>query len=318
MALTIKRWLTQAKTLVNPIDAELILTNVFKAADRTYLVTHEESILSDKERQTADRMLSLRTQHVPLAYITGEKWFYGHKFRINPDVLIPRPETEVMVEIAVRLYNNILKKKIETFDLLIKQKFGAIEPSWPDNPTIKEEYVRLKTEIMSPVLIFEVGVGSGCVSVSTALACPNAEVIGIDISKEALKVAVANATQYKVKNLHLTVGDLLADVKDDAPAPDIMMANLPYVDRAWEWQSPEIEYEPAVALYAEKNGLELIYKLIRQIRKKWIKLFEEKTLHQKYLILESDMSQHEKVIRYAKRYGFKHVLSEGLITCFEY
>ena len=172
-----------------------------------------------------------------------------------------------MVELAVRLYNNILKKKIETFDPLIKQKFGAIEPSWPDNPTIKEEYVRLKTEIMSPVLIFEVGVGSGCVSVSTALACPNAEVIGIDISKEALKVAVANATQYKVKNLHLTVGDLLADVKDDAPAPDIMMANLPYVDRAWEWQSPEIEYEPAVALYAEKNGLELIYKLIRQIRK---------------------------------------------------
>ena len=318
MALTIKRWLTQAKTLVNPIDAELILINVFKAADRTYLVTHEESILSDKERQTADRMLSLRTQHVPLAYITGEKWFYGHKFRVNPDVLIPRPETEVMVELAVRLYNSILKKKIETFDLLIKQKFGTIEPSWPDNPTIKEEYARLKTEIMSPVLIFEVGVGSGCVSVSTALACPNAEVIGIDISKEALKVAVTNATQYKVKNLHLTVGDLLADVKDDAPAPDIMMANLPYVDRAWEWQSPEIEYEPAVALFAEKNGLELIYKLIRQVRKKWAKLFEEKTLHQKYLILESDMSQHEKIIRYAKRYGFKHVLSEGLITCFEY
>jgi len=188
MALTIKRWLTQAKTLVNPIDAELILTNVFKAADRTYLVTHEESVLSDKERQTADRMLSLRTQHVPLAYITGEKWFYGHKFKVNPDVLIPRPETEVMVDLVVRLYSDILKKKIETFDLLIKQKFGAIEPSWPDNPVIKEEYARLKTEIMSPVLIFEVGVGSGCVSVSTALACPNAEVIGIDISKEALKV----------------------------------------------------------------------------------------------------------------------------------
>lgn len=318
MALTVKRWLTQAKTLVNPIDAELILTNVVKAADRTYLVAHEESILSDKERQAADRMLGLRTQHVPLAYITGEKWFYGHKFKINPDVLIPRPETETMVDLAIKLYSFKLKTKIETFDSLIKEKFGVIEPSWPDNPTIKEEYARLKTEIMSPVLIFEVGVGSGCVAISTALACPNAEVIGIDISKEALKVAAYNAVQFKTKNLHLTVGDLLKNVKENVPVPDIMMANLPYVDRAWEWQSPEIEYEPTVALFAEKNGLELIYKLIRQIRKKWSHLFEEKVTHQKYLLLESDMSQQEKIIRYAKRYGFKFVGSEGLITWFEY
>lgn len=318
MALTVKRWLTQAKTLVNPIDAELILANVVKAADRTYLVTHEESVLSDKERQTADRMLGLRAQHVPLAYITGEKWFYGHKFKINPDVLIPRPETETMVDLAVKLYSFVLKTKIETFDSLIKEKFGAIEPSWPDNPVIKEEYARLKAEIMSPVLMFEVGVGSGCVAISAALACPNAEVIGIDISKEALKVAMYNAAQFKTKNLHLTVGDLLENVKENAPAPDIMMANLPYVDRAWEWQSPEIEYEPAVALFAEKNGLELIYKLIRQIRKKWAYLFEEKVTHQKFLLLESDMSQHEKIIRYAKRYGFKFIGSEGLITWFEY
>ena len=305
MALTIKKWLTQAKTLVNPLDAELILTNVFKAADRTYLIKHEESILSDKERQTADRMLGLRTQHVPLAYITGEKWFYGRKFKITPDVLIPRPETEMMVEMAIRLYDLKVKSKIELFDRIIKTKFGVLEPSWPDNLTIKEEYAKLKAEILSPVLIFEVGVGSGCVAVSMALACQNAEVIGTDISKEALKVAAQNTTRYKVKNLHLSLANLLNEVKEDAPVPDLILANLPYVDRAWEWRSPEIEYEPSVALYAEKGGMDLIYKLFRQIRGKWPKLFEEKKTHQKYLLLESDMSQQEKILRYAKRYGFK-------------
>ena len=75
MALTIKKWLTQAKTLVNPLDAELILTNVFKASDRTFLVSHSEKILSAEERQVADKMLTLRAVKVPLAYITSEKWF---------------------------------------------------------------------------------------------------------------------------------------------------------------------------------------------------------------------------------------------------
>ena len=320
MALTVKKWLSQAKTLVNPLDAELILTNVFKAADRTFLVKNEEVVLSDKERQIADRMLGLRTQHVPLAYITGEKWFYGRKFKVTPDVLIPRPETELMVEMAVRLYSLKVKNKLELFDTIIKKKFGSdgLEPSWPDNPNIKREYGLMKKEILAPVLMLEVGVGSGCVAISVALTCQNAEVIGLDIAPEALKVANQNSVRYKVKNLHLRVGDLLSDLKDGVPSPDIIMANLPYVDRAWEWRSPEIEFEPGVALYAEKGGLELIYRLLRQIKAKWPKLFLDKKTHGKFLLLESDQSQHERVIRYAKRYGFKYVATQGLITCFEY
>lgn len=320
MALTIKKWLSQAKTLVNPLDAELILVNVFKAVDRTYLVTHEEVVLSANERQLADRMLNLRTLHVPLAYLTNEKDFFGRKFKITSDVLIPRPETETMVEMAIKLYNQKIQSKFEDFDRNFGEKLrsNGLKVDASNYQRLKDEYRKAKEKMTTPIIMFEVGVGSGCVAISLALECKKATVFGVDISKEALKVASLNAKKYKVKNFYLSEGDLLSEVKKEAPVPDIMIANLPYVDRTWEWRSPEIEFEPHIALYADNGGLALIYKLFRQIRSKWPSLFGQREKHQKYVLIESDLSQQGKIIRYAKRYGFKHTETKGLITCFEY
>ena len=319
MALTIKKWLTQAKTLVNPLDAELILTNVFKASDRTFLVSHSEKILSAEERQVADKMLTLRAVKVPLAYITGEKWFYGRKFKVTPDVLIPRPETEQMVETTIDLYNMLATGIVIRYEEAVKARIGVIEPSWPDNPNVKEELEKIKEEILSPVMIFDVGTGSGCAAISVGLECAHAQVLALDISEPALKVARENKAKLKAENVVFALSDLLDRISDSAPVPDIIMANLPYVDRDWEWSSPEIEYEPSIALFAERNGLALIYKLMRQIKQKWPALFEDKKRnHQKFLVLESDISQQERIIRYARRSGFSLVKKQGLITCFEY
>jgi ribosomal protein L11 methyltransferase (prmA) len=319
MALTIKKWLTQAKTLVNPLDAELILTNVFKASDRTFLVSHSEKILSAEERQVADKMLTLRAVKVPLAYITSEKWFYGRKFKVTPDVLIPRPETEQMVETTIGLYNMLATRIVIRYEEAVKARIGVIEPSWPDNPNVKEELEKIKEEILSPVMIFDVGTGSGCAAISVGLECAHAQVLALDISEPALKVARENKTKLKAENVVFALSDLLDRISDSAPVPDIIMANLPYVDRDWEWSSPEIEYEPSIALFAERNGLALIYKLMRQIKQKWPALFEDKKRnHQKFLVLESDISQQERIIRYARRSGFSLVKKQGLITCFEY
>lgn len=319
MALTIKKWLTQAKTLVNPLDAELILTNVFKASDRTFLVSHSEKILSAEERQVADKMLTLRAVKVPLAYITSEKWFYGRKFKVTPDVLIPRPETEQMVETTIDLYNMLATRIVIRYEEAVKARIGVIEPSWPDNPNVKEELEKIKEEILSPVMIFDVGTGSGCAAISVGLECAHAQVLALDISEPALKVARENKAKLKAENVVFALSDLLDRISDSAPVPDIIMANLPYVDRDWEWSSPEIEYEPSIALFAERNGLALIYKLMRQIKQKWPDLFEDKKRnHQKFLVLESDISQQERIIRYARRSGFSLVKKQGLITCFEY
>lgn len=319
MALTVKRWLTQAKTLVNPLDAELILTNVFKTSDRTFLVSHGEKVLSNDERRVADKMLGLRAARVPLAYITSEKWFYGHKFKVTPDVLIPRPETEQMVETTVGLYNMLVTKIVARYEMAVKERIGVIEPSWPDNPNIKEELEKIREEILSPIMIFDVGTGSGCVAISVGLECVNAQILALDISEAALKVARENKTKLKAENVVFAASNLLDRISDTAPVPDIIMANLPYVDRNWEWSSPEIEYEPSIALFAEKDGLALIYKLMRQIKQKWSALFEDKMKkHHKFLVLESDISQHDRIIRYARRLGFALVKKQGLITCFEY
>lgn len=319
MALTIKKWLTQAKTLVNPLDAELILTNVFKASDRTFLVSHSEKILSAEERQVADKMLTLCAVKVPLAYITSEKWFYGHKFKVTPDVLIPRPETEQMVETTIDLYNMLATRIVIRYEEAVKARIGVIEPSWPDNPNVKEELEKIKEEILSPVMIFDVGTGSGCAAISVGLECAHAQVLALDISEPALKVARENKAKLKAENVVFALSDLLDRISDSAPVPDIIMANLPYVDRDWEWSSPEIEYEPSIALFAERNGLALIHKLMRQIKQKWPALFEDKKRnHQKFLVLESDISQQERIIRYARRSGFSLVKKQGLITCFEY
>lgn len=319
MALTIKKWLTQAKTLVNPLDAELILTNVFKASDRTFLVSHSEKILSAEERQVADKMLTLRAVKVPLAYITSEKWFYGRKFKVTPDVLIPRPETEQMVETTIDLYNMLATRIVIRYEEAVRARIRVIEPSWPDNPNVKEELEKIKEEILSPVMIFDVGTGSGCAAISVGLECAHAQVLALDISEPALKVARENKAKLKAENVVFALSDLLDRISDSAPVPDIIMANLPYVDRDWEWSSPEIEYEPSIALFAERDGLALIYKLMRQIKQKWPALFEDKKRnHQKFLVLESDISQQERIIRYARRSGFSLVKKQGLITCFEY
>lgn len=319
MALTIKKWLTQAKTLVNPLDAELILTNVFKASDRTFLVSHSETILSNDERRTADKMLGLRAARVPLAYITGEKWFYGRKFKVTPDVLIPRPETEQMVETTIELYKMLVTRIVARYEEAVKERIGVVEPSWPDNPNVKEELEKIKEEILSPIMVFDVGTGSGCAAISVGLECAHAQVLALDISEPALKVARENKAKLKAENVVFALSDLLDRISDSAPVPDIIMANLPYVDRDWEWSSPEIEYEPSIALFAERNGLALIYKLMRQIKQKWPALFEDKKRnHQKFLVLESDISQQERIIRYARRSGFSLVKKQGLITCFEY
>lgn len=265
--MVISSWLNLAKLQIGSLEAELLMAHVV-SQDRSFLVAHGERKLEREQINLADRMLKLRLMGVPMAYILGHKEFYGRKFKVTPDVLVPRPETEMMIDLTKKL---------------------------------------------SPKTILDVGTGSGCIAVTLALEMPESRVTAIDISELALDVAMENADELGAR-VRFVQSDLLENFKEDLP--DLVIANLPYVSPEWEWSSRELEFEPSLALYAEDDGLELIKLLLDKISEM---CYNEDVLRaSKYLLLEADLSQHQKIIDYAKNLNFKHNLTEGLILQFNF
>lgn len=229
----INDWLTRATTELRAagipsarLDAELILSHTLRVS-RTVLHAHPETPLTERQEDIANARLALRRDRVPVAYIIGHKEFYGHRFIVNSATLVPRPESESLIE--------LLEKIIPRNQSLL----GG-------------EQQRL----------VDVGTGSGILGITAKLLHPDElDVTLIDNSRHALAVAKKNAAQLKA-DCHVLQSDLLASYPFTA---DVIMANLPYVDPEWE-RSPETDHEPAEALFAAQGGLSLINELLIQSR----------------------------------------------------
>ena len=230
MLTMINEWLEEAtrqlaKASINSarLDAEIILAYALRK-DRTYLHAHSEDILDVTIQDTADAHLALRLDHVPIAYIVGFKEFYGRPFSVTTDTLIPRPESEAII------------------DSLKDLVASSLTPS---------DGIRLH--------LVDVGTGSGCLGITAKLEFPELEVTLADISPPALVVASDNAQRLHA-DVALLESDLLQSYHLQA---DIIIANLPYVDSTWE-VSPDTIHEPSLALFAGDGGRALIKKLIIQ------------------------------------------------------
>ena len=215
----------------------------------------------------------------PIAYTKGYQDFYGRDFIVTPDVLIPRPETEQLIDLVLTLAG--------------KPYLPGVKPPkrvLPENPTI-----------------LDVGTGSGCIAITLKLELPEAKIYASDISKKAINIAQKNAAKHGTP-IPFIISHLLEKVKKrDIPTPDIVVANLPYVDENWQWlDKKSLSYEPSIALYANDHGLALIKELID----------EASSLIIPRLILESDPCQHESIIKYATKKGFKQVEARGFILYF--
>ena len=191
--------------------------------------------------------------------------FYGRDFLVTNDVLTPRPETEQLID--------------EVLNLAGKPYLPGVKPAprvLPKNPHI-----------------LDVGAGSGCIAITLKKELPEAKITATDISQKAIKIAKENAKTHQA-DITFLKSDLLNNIKD---TPDLIVANLPYVDKSWSWVKPEtLKSDPDLALYANDDGLELIKKLINQASDQQIK----------HLILEADPCQHAKIIKYAKTKHYHH------------
>jgi release factor glutamine methyltransferase len=239
-------------------DSQLIIANILKIP-RWKLITNKEDEIPEEKIKQIEKSIKLRAEGIPLVYLTKNKEFFGIKFYINENVLIPRPETEILVE-------EVLKRL-------------------PENKKI---------------IGLDIGVGSGVIAISLLKNRENLEMIGVDISEKALKVAEINAKLKNVsKRLKLIKSNLFSNIPKDIKF-DFIVSNPPYVP-IYEYKklSKEVKREPKVALIAGKDGLAFYERIIKQ-GKNYLK-------QNGFIAFEVSYNQSDKIFTMLKKEGFNNI-----------
>ena len=210
------------------LEAEVMVMNVLRMP-RQAIFAEQEREVSEQQQVALDELLKRRYTREPLAYILGQREFYGINVVLTPAVLIPRPESEGLVEHALFM----AMMGMESTDLTIA----------------------------------DVGTGSGAIAINLAMHLPMGRIFAVDISDSVLDVAAYNIRAHGVGDrVSLAIGDLLDAVPEPL---DLIVANLPYIptDRISTLQ-PEVQKEPVLALDGVADGLDLIRRLLAQAENK--------------------------------------------------
>ena len=198
-----------------------------------FLITDESYSLTDSELIQFNAGVTKMQQGTPLAYLTGQQEFWSLDFKVNAHTLIPRPDTEVLVE----------------------QTLAWIKAN---ESNVENNHQNLR--------LLDLGTGSGCIAISLAHELKSAEwqVVAVDLSSEALKVAQYNATAHKVDNVIFVQSSWYAQLTDDeADKFDVIVSNPPYIDETDEHLN-HLKAEPISALSAANKGLADIEHIIKQ------------------------------------------------------
>jgi release factor glutamine methyltransferase len=231
--------LREAKVPSYTLATELLLLHVVDR-DRTWIYSHPQDILPENTARNFLTLVARRAAGEPTQHLTGRQEFWGLPFRVSPDVLIPRPETEHLVEVAL--------------DRLAVREIRASRPG------------RLAGE---NVTIVDVGTGSGCIAIALGKELPGATIYATDISPAALKMARENAANLGfAERIEFIESNLFEKLRrpDWCLSCDLVISNPPYVSRR-DSHSLAIEvreHEPALALYGGEEGYEFYSPLIHQ------------------------------------------------------
>lgn len=233
---TVHALLTRAETRFRSVgiatarlDAEALLAHVL-TLDRAQLFARMSAPVSAEAREAFLQLVHRRARREPLAYLTGVREFWSLEFRVTPAVLIPRPETEMLLETALRL--------------LAQAKMLA-----------------------SPLRLLDIGTGSGCLAITLAKELPTAEVWAVDISLAALEVAQDNARRLGVaERIRFLHSDLCAALSQTERSFDLLVTNPPYIAQGeLATLQPEVrDWEPHMALAGGADGLDFYRRLVAE------------------------------------------------------
>ncbi len=258
------------------LNAELLLQFVL-GRERAYLYAHPECELTAEEQAEYNEVIAQRARGCPTQYITGHQEFWGLDLLVSPAVLIPRPETEHVVETVLELV----------------KEYYAEHQHHTENPSAEAAAACAQID-SGQIRIVDVGVGSGCIALALASELPQAEIYGCDISEEALEMARVNAARLGLGSHVLfrksdllevyletatasAAGSATATAGSTALAPaavsgggqfDFVVANPPYVGES-EWdkvQKQVREFEPRIAVFCGTEGMDVYRRLVPQAR----------------------------------------------------
>lgn len=221
--------LAEAEVLTPRLDAQVLLSHIL-GKERVALLTYPERSLSEAQAEQFQRLVERRALREPVAYLTGHKEFYGLDFLVDRRVLIPRPETELLIDAALQI-------------------------------------IRARLDAGRMPFVADIGAGSGAIPIVLAVTEPRLPYLyAVDLSQDALEVARLNCQRHHVSDrVRLLHGDLLAPLPEPV---DIITANLPYVgDEEAALLAPDvITYEPRLALFSGPRGLDLLNRFFTETR----------------------------------------------------
>ncbi len=202
------------------------------------LITGKNHLLDDSQMNLMNKVIERLSAHEPIQYIMNKAWFYGMELYVDKHVLIPRPETEELVDWIV--------KDVKASGLQVFEK----------KPGEADETTRLK--------ILDVGTGSGCIALALKKSIPLAEVWGCDISDSALNVARRNGSELDIRVDFQSVDYLNPAQQKHLPSVDILVSNPPYVpEKDKESMQPNVlQYEPHTALFVDDNDPLVFYRAL--------------------------------------------------------
>jgi release factor glutamine methyltransferase len=281
---------------IDSLDLDLLICRVIKKK-REFILIHPDHIVNDKQQTTINKMIARRLNNEPLAYILGEKEFYGLEFKVNRHTLIPRPETELMVELALKIIRTKEYANNKATLAYVIQEVSISERAkrFHENTTIrdlkKENRSRIsdfstahtsqeKSTFWDDTAVIDVGTGSGNIiisilknlSIDSKFKIQNSKFFAVDISKEALRIAKKNAENHYVhKKINFLHGNLLDPILKSKIINNksslLILANLPYLSKnIYDACTDNVKkYEPRSALYSDNYGLAHYNQLLNHI-----------------------------------------------------